>query len=967
MSRFRVPFSVVAVALLTAAAVVVGLLNLVEQRRFRLPDDGVVWRDAIGGVVADTLADEGPAARAGVMPGDFLVGINGREVRSAEEVAQELFSLGAGADARYQVVRRGFSEEFDLVLAAEERPTVRLYLQIAGIFYLGLGLFVLWRRFRAPAVMHFYLFCLASFVLFVYSYTGRFDGFDWTVYWASVAAMLLQPALFVHFCRAYPSAVPGYAGPPRLRWTALPWMYGPAAVLGMLHAAVALGALQVAAPLGDMRWWVDRIEIAYLSTMFLGGIALLGLTYGKLRSRAGRKQVGWVLGGAALAAGPFTLGYAAPYLWGVTPGEWMNLAALSLVILPITFAYAVLRHRLLDVEIVLERGLALTAATGTLVCVYLGLAALAGDYFRAHFPDAGTAGLVLAVIATGLLFQPLQRAIQARFEQYFLRKRYDYRSALLAFGRELSSTTDLDRMIASLLDQLTERLQVSRAAVFVARDAEGREFALRGAVGLHIEEGREFGFLGSFGSFGSLGSLGWRNNGQQDRVFLPDLDGSLDRALGGAGEASSSRAEWRESAERLGLHYYFPCRSKNRMVAVLGVGKTAEGEFLSDEDTALLETLAGYLAVAVENARLVESLATKATQYERLQQFSENILESINVGLLAVDLDDRIDAVNTPLELMYALPFRESLGKKLGEVLPPELMIPMDRFREDGEIHNIYRHLVRDERGRERVFNIAVAPLLSKTCDSIGRLIIFDDVTDRVTLEAQLAQAEKLSSVGLLAAGVAHEVNTPLTVISTQAQMLAKQLPQGERAAKILEKIIGQTFRASEIVNGLLNFSRTQGSAFAPLSVNQLVSDTLQLLDHPLKTARVEVHTVLDPALPPISGSSGKLQQVFLNLFLNAKDAMPQGGRLRVATWAEDGTVRIEISDTGAGIPPEHLNRIFDPFFTTKGPGRGTGLGLSVSYGIIHEHAGKIQAESWPGLGTRFRLEFPAVKSAVHA
>jgi len=221
--------------------------------------------------------------------------------------------------------------------------------------------------------------------------------------------------------------------------------------------------------------------------------------------------------------------------------------------------------------------------------------------------------------------------------------------------------------------------------------------------------------------------------------------------------------------------------------------------------------------------------------------------------------------------------------------------------------------------------------------------------------------------VGLLAAGVAHEVNTPLTVISTQAQMLAKQLPQGERAAKILEKIIGQTFRASEIVNGLLNFSRTQGSAFAPLSVNQLVSETLQLLDHPLKTAHVEVHTVLDPALPPISGSSGKLQQVFLNLFLNAKDAMPQGGRLRVATWAEDGTVRIEISDTGAGIPPEHLNRIFDPFFTTKGPGRGTGLGLSVSYGIIHEHAGKIQAESWPGLGTRFRLEFPAVKSAVHA
>ena len=740
---------------------------------------------------------------------------------------------------------------------------------------------------------------------------------------------------------------------------------------------MALGALRVTAPLGDIRWWLDRIEIAYLSIMFLGGIGLLGLTYGRMRARAGRKQVGWILGGSALAAGPFTFGYAVPYLWGATPGAWMNLAALSLVILPIAFAYAVLRHRLLDVEIVLERGVAYTLATGALVGVYLGLVALAGDFFRTHFPGAGTAGLVAAVIVTGLLFQPLQRAIQARFERYFLRQRYDYRGALLAFGRELSSTADLDRTIGSLLDQLAERLQVSRAAVFVAEDVEGRQFALRGAVGFMALDRLDYGFLGafgvggSFGSFGSLGSFGWPNGSQRDRIFLPNLDQSLDRSLertlGAAGETNPSLEAWRETVAGLQLHYYFPCRSKNRVVAVLGVGKTAEGEFLSDEDTALLETLAGYLAVAVENAALVSSLETKAAQYERLQQFSENILESINVGLLAVDLDDRIDAVNTPLELMYPLPFRESLGKKLGEVLPPELMVQMDRFREDGEIHNIYRHGVADPRGGERVFNIAVAPLLSKTFDSIGRLIIFDDVTDRVGLEAQLAQAEKLSSVGLLAAGVAHEVNTPLTVISTQAQMLAKQLPQGERASKILEKIIGQTFRASEIVNGLLNFSRTQGSALGPLAINKIISDTLMLLDHPLKSAHVEVETQLEPSLPPVSGSSGKLQQVFLNLFLNAKDAMPAGGQLRVATWAEDSTVRIEISDTGAGIPPEHLNRIFDPFFTTKGPGRGTGLGLSVSYGIIHEHAGRIQAESWPGLGTRFRLEFPALKTAVHA
>ncbi|HLA39410.1 MAG TPA: ATP-binding protein, partial [Candidatus Glassbacteria bacterium] len=214
---------------------------------------------------------------------------------------------------------------------------------------------------------------------------------------------------------------------------------------------------------------------------------------------------------------------------------------------------------------------------------------------------------------------------------------------------------------------------------------------------------------------------------------------------------------------------------------------------------------------------------------------------------------------------------------------------------------------------------------------------------------------------------VAHEVNTPLTVISTQAQMLAKQMPSDDKNFKVVEKIIRQTFRASEIVNSLLNFSRTKGTSFAAVEMNKIISETLLLLDHQLKTAQVAVETHLEPGLPFVHGNADKLQQVFLNLFLNAKDAMPEGGQLRVTSWTEESRVRIEIRDTGVGISPDHLRRIFDPFFTTKGPGRGTGLGLAVSYGIIHEHSGKITAESRPGLGTRFELEFPVLRKAVHA
>jgi signal transduction histidine kinase len=245
-----------------------------------------------------------------------------------------------------------------------------------------------------------------------------------------------------------------------------------------------------------------------------------------------------------------------------------------------------------------------------------------------------------------------------------------------------------------------------------------------------------------------------------------------------------------------------------------------------------------------------------------------------------------------------------------------------------------------------------------------------DDITERVELEGQLSQADKLSSIGLLAAGVAHEVNTPLAVISSYTQMLAKQLQGDPQKSGLLEKITRQTFRASEIVNNLLNFSRTSGTEFADVDVNKVILDTLALLEHQFKTAKIQVRSELIPSISAIQGNPGRLQQVFLNLFLNAKDAMPGGGTLSIATTNGD-QVSVRVSDTGSGISPEHVHRIYDPFFTTKtapkeGQNRGTGLGLSVTYGIIQEHAGKIRVETNPGSGTTFALDFPLSRKAMH-
>jgi two-component system NtrC family sensor kinase len=557
--------------------------------------------------------------------------------------------------------------------------------------------------------------------------------------------------------------------------------------------------------------------------------------------------------------------------------------------------------------------------------------------------------MILAIVVTALLFDPMRKWIQQRIDQFFYRTRYDYRKTLIEFGRELSSETDLEHMLSSVVDRLSRTLLVDRLAIFLAAGDNPQQFVFAKSFGMSQTGGLDLSFLSAPRPEIAEGHLFFENTHQVPR--------------------ETGRAQ--ETIARLDLNYYIPCRAQQRTIAVMGLGKTVDGDFLSSEDVELLETLAGYIAIAIQNARLYASLEQKVAEYERLKDFNENIVESINIGVLAVDLEDRIESWNSQMEVMYALPRWQALTRPLSEVLPAEFVEEFYRVRQNPGIHNLYKFRLNTPAGETRTLNVAIAPLVTRKFNVIGRLIIMDDITERVELEAQLSQADKLSSIGLLAAGVAHEVNTPLAVISSYAQMLSKQVQSDPQKTALLEKITRQTFRASEIVNNLLNFSRTTGTAFTEVDVNKVIADTLALLEHQLKTSRIRVQDERSSHLPQIKGNAGRLQQVFLNLFLNARDAMPHGGILRVATSNGDG-VSVMVADTGSGIAQEHINRIYDPFFTTKAAprdgqqGRGTGLGLSVTYGIIQEHAGKIRVESRPGEGTTFYLDFPLTRKAVN-
>jgi signal transduction histidine kinase len=270
---------------------------------------------------------------------------------------------------------------------------------------------------------------------------------------------------------------------------------------------------------------------------------------------------------------------------------------------------------------------------------------------------------------------------------------------------------------------------------------------------------------------------------------------------------------------------------------------------------------------------------------------------------------------------------------------------------------------------RRLLVNATEVPLQSLTAPgaATGTILLLENATDRVRLEEQLQISEKMASIGLLAAGVAHEVNTPLTGISSFTQMLLEGADPGDPRTVLLEKIERQTFRAAKIVNGLLNLSRpgTSDGERIRVNVNDVVNDVLSLLEHQFEVGRIKVRRELSETPATVVGIEHQLQQVFLNLFLNARDAMPRGGWLTVTTRIEEPHLIAEVADTGSGIPPEQLARIYDPFFTTKTIGRGTGLGLSITYGIVHEHEGSIRCDSAIGQGTRFTLMLPLTPAAA--
>jgi PAS domain S-box-containing protein len=901
-----------------------GVLSIGRRVAHREPWTGVEWVATTAGATALVVEPQSPGAVAGLVPGDVLLQIDGREAKGVLDAQDAPWRVKPGRTVALSVQRAGGT--LDLVLTPARRHAVpRLYgfLVLVGVASFASGVFIV---FRWPTVRGAWAYgglSLALFARLVYSQTGAADTLDWTVHWIDIVAGALVPALLIQLAWA----LARLHGPSRR--TVLAAAYGAAFLLAA--GDIWLEGLGGAYRFPDPALAVaahDRLELAFLAFAVVLAGAAMAWSHARSASAIHRSQLRWMLWGLAVGFAPFTAIYVLPWLLGAPAATWTDLAVLPLIAVPSAFTAAMVRYRLHDLDLILRRGLGVVTLGVVTIAAYAGILLVVRRLVVDLDLPESLLGFLAALI-TAVLYPTLRTWVREGVDRAFYRARYSYRATLLEWSRELNTETDLASLLERLEARVRETLAVSSAAVLVR--GEGTTFERLAATGPRVAVDLK-------------------------RGVVDHLERKPDAAL-----------EAGELVEMPEARHLFGMKVKGRVSAVLAVAdRDGLASPLSSEDRALLATLCSHAAAAVEAARLVLEVRQRAAQVERLKALQERILDSSGVGLLLVDDEGRIRAWNRRLEEIYGMSREEALGKLLRDVFPLHTIRRIEReLAAVGAAveARIYRHALVNRAGERLVVNLAFSPVAATGGDG-SRVATFDDITARVKLEEQVLQQERLASLGLLAAGVAHEVNTPLTGISSYAQILLEDMPASDPRRSTLEKIEAQTRRASSIANSLLNLARPERTAFESLPLNDAVREVLKLFAPQIRDERIVLHAELGDEMPDVRGHRGKLQQVLLNLLSNARDAVEGGGTITVRTAVSGERVLLEVVDDGIGIAEDDLPRIFDPFFTTKGRGKGTGLGLSISYGIVREHDGAMQVESVPGEFTRFHIELPAHKPA---
>ncbi len=861
---------------------------------------GFLYERSRGELIVTGIEPGGAAAVSGLAPGDRILLADGQRAVSLDRPE---WSLARKPFPHLLVVRRGDLDIHEVRLGKPAALIDKLYLFLAfvGFLYLLIGLFTLGRT-RSRAAWVFLALCLTSFGVYVITPSGPPDLLYRASWFGDAFFRALLPALLLHFFLIFPRT----AAP---RWL-LALLYLPAGAYLAGHLTL-LGAQRPANLLAGL----ERLTELWYAYFAIYGLAVLARLAGLLRRRTdaeSEKQVQWMGLGVAVGLAPFLLLSVIPRAFGLSSPLLSTLAVVSLVFIPLAFSYAILKWRLWDVEIFVREALATTAAVvlGGMTFVLLN------TLLDRTFEGMAEAGKNVIAFGSGLvlasLLVPVKKRITGVLERIQYHDTYRSRRALYDIARDFATPRTRSELASAIVKRVEEGLHVVPGTLYLfeAPELPADERAL---LSQRLE-----------------GAEVWHLRGA---------------ALGETEPPGLSRLHAR------GYRSFFALRCGGTLVGALGVGHKDGRVPLSTEDEALLTAVMAQAGLAYENARLYGALAERLEEIRTLQQYQESVIRSSSSGILVLDGQDRVHSANPAFASLVGASESELLGRRFGEILRGVETGALDRASPEQTFEAKWTNPAQEERD----LRLSISAFQG---DPERKVVLVDDVTDRLRAERALAERERLAALGVLAAGVAHEVNTPIAGLSSYAQLLLADTAPADPRYAILKKMERQTFRAAHLVNNLLEFARPRARASVRTDLREVIANAAESVETAFGARGVRLETSAGTAAVWVDGDPRDLEQVFVNLLTNARDASPDGGLVCWRLGVDGDRARVTVSDRGPGVTPEAGERLFQPFFTTKKSG-GTGLGLAISREIVRRHRGEIGLCAREGGGTDAWIELP--------
>jgi PAS domain S-box-containing protein len=780
---------------------------------------------------------------------------------------------------------------------------------------------------------------LASWTLsngFVSTYAGT----EWGIFAAraAFASASAIPLCFFLFVSVFPSP---HAGPSRR-----------AKLIVLVASSVAL--LLSLTPLIAQRTASvdDRLQMYYgpLHPLFAAYL-VAGLTYSlfllarKRRSARGieRLQIRYVFLGIFLTAlGGTITNLLIPLLFASSRFSPYG-PVFSLVMITV-FAHSIVRYRVMNVRLVIRQSVTYIASVAIAAAAFVSLAGLASILFASQTRDLSLWTELTLAFSVALLFQPLKRAIQAWVDRYVFREAYDYQRTVREISRAMGTMLNLESLVHYACNAIGKTVRPEFVAVY-ALDTGGILYKpLAARRDLAPDPAHEADSISAAAAIPTLLS-------HDKRPLL--LDEVKKRRVPPGAE--------RIEAELALLHaeLVLPIVHEDRVTGFFLLGSKLSGDPYFSEDIDLLTTLSVQAAIAIQNAQLY-------SQVVLINEYIENILETIDSAVIAVSGDGVVTLFNSAAARLTGIDPKDIKGTSF-QALPATLAAPLSLTLNDSSPRTQVETIIEGRAGRRTPVICSTSPLNDRERSILGAVAVFSDLTLLKRLESEKQQAERLASIGALASGIAHEIKNPLVAIKTFAELLPERFTEEDFRNDFLRVVIGEIDRIDDLVARLRGLATRPTRPLTPLNVKAPIEDTLALLRGQLEQSRITVRLELEPVLPLIAGDAAQLKQLFLNLVVNALEAMKPGGRLLIRAsenQASDArTVLVEVIDSGSGISERLLAQIFEPFVTSKP--RGSGLGLSICRGIADAHRATIRARNnQPGQGATLSIEFPVATDA---